>query len=106
MSITAGDLARFRETVEAITTATRLLRDLLRALDDDHCHGIVTRDGEQDACGKPTTCIVDGHGTEDETFWPACTYHANRYGGGRIVPLTVIREVVCKRALQAHGVIR
>lgn len=58
------------------------------------CHGIVTHDGEQDACGKPVTVIIDGHGTEAEGFWPACTYHGNRYGGGRVVPLEVLVDVL------------
>jgi hypothetical protein len=60
---------------------------LRRAAEHGHCHGIVTRDGEQDACHKPTVAIIDGRGTEAETYWPACTYHAHRYGDGRVVPL-------------------
>jgi hypothetical protein len=36
------------------------------------------------------TVIIDGRGTEDEGFWPACTYHGNRYGDGRVVPLVDI----------------
>lgn len=56
----------------------------------DHCHGLVVRDGEQDACGKPPVAIIDGRGTEDVSFWPACAYHANRYGQGRCVALSVI----------------
>lgn len=62
--------------------------DLARVLANaDHCHGIVTRDGEQDACGKPPVAVIDGRGTEDEGYWPACAYHANRYGRGKCVPL-------------------
>jgi hypothetical protein len=29
------------------------------ALSSPECHGIVTRDGEQEPCEKPTTCIID-----------------------------------------------
>jgi hypothetical protein len=67
--------------------------DLRRELTDGlkwGCHGIVIRDGCEDACGKPATVIIDGRGTEDEEFWPACTYHGNRYGDGRVVPLVDI----------------
>jgi len=56
----------------------------------DHCHGLVVREGFEDACGKPPVSIIDGRGTEDESFWPACGYHAHRYGRGRLVPLAVI----------------
>lgn len=59
------------------------LADLLTPAEMKYgCHGIVTRDGWEDACGKPATSIIDGRGTEAETYWPACTYHAHRYGGG------------------------
>jgi len=44
------------------------------------CHGLVVRFGIEDACGKAPVAIVDGRGTEDEGFWPACAWHANRYG--------------------------
>jgi hypothetical protein len=50
------------------------------------CHGIVTRDFEQDACGKPVTTIID----DPEGAWPACTYHAHRWGEGRVIPLADI----------------
>jgi hypothetical protein len=63
----------------------RELAEVLRTA--DHCHGIVTRDGEQDACGKPPVAIIDWRGTEAETYWPVCAYHAHRYGDGRAVPL-------------------
>jgi hypothetical protein len=56
----------------------------------DHCHGIVTRDGEMDACGKPPVAVIDAREFEDGCYWPACAYHANRYGGGRCVPLATI----------------
>lgn len=65
----------------------RLASEVKRA---DHCHGLVVRDGEQDACGKPPVAIIDGRGTEAETFWPVCAWHANRYGRGRCVPLRVL----------------
>lgn len=68
--------------LDAVLSRTDLLRY--------GCHGLVTHDGEQDACGKPVTVIIDGRGTESEGYWPACTYHGNRYGGGRVVPLVDI----------------
>lgn len=63
----------------------------------DHCHGLVVRDGEEDACGKPPVALIDGRGTESETFWPACAYHANRYGGERCVPLLSIAAALFDR---------
>lgn len=64
------------------------------------CHGIVTHEGEQDSCGKPVTVIIDGRGAEAETYWPACTYHGNRYGGGRVVPLA---DLLDRPLRPAHG---
>lgn len=58
------------------------------------CHGGVIRDGEQDACEKPAVAVIDGRGSEDESYWPACAYHANRYGAGRCVPLVVLRAAL------------
>ena len=58
------------------------------------CHGIVTRNGEQDACGKTPTMLIDARTFEDGCIWPACTYHAHRYGRGHVVPLAaIIREL-------------
>lgn len=59
-------------------SAGRDLRDVLTTA--DHCHGIVVRDGREDVCGKPPVAIVDGRATEDEGYWPACAWHANRCG--------------------------
>ncbi|HET7327868.1 MAG TPA: hypothetical protein VFJ14_11360 [Nocardioidaceae bacterium] len=59
----------------------------------DHCHGIVTRNGEQDACGKPPVAVIDGS-PWGEGYWPACAYHANRYGGGRCVPLSSLARML------------
>ena len=59
----------------------------------DHCHGIVTRDGEQDACGKPPVALIDARDLEDGCIWPACAYHANRYGR-RWVTLQEIARVL------------
>ena len=56
----------------------------------DHCHGLVIRDGIEDVCGKPPVAVIDGRGTEEGTYWPACAYHAHRYGHGRCVPLADI----------------
>jgi hypothetical protein len=65
------------------------MSDLRDEIQWDHCGGIVTRDGEQDACGKPTTCIVrDDEGRP----WAACVWHAHRYGTGHMVTLAEIRE--------------
>lgn len=71
-------------------SAGRGLRDVLTTV--DHCHGIVVRDGHEDACGKPPVAIVDGRATEDEGYWPACAWHANRYGP--CVPLADLLAVV------------
>ena len=60
---------------------------LAAAVRDGLCHGIVVRDGVEDACLKLATSVIDGRGTEDETYWPACAYHAHRWGRGRVVPL-------------------
>jgi hypothetical protein len=61
-----------------------ITRDTLARWVRGGCHGIVTRGGEEDACGKPVVGViadpVDGH-------WPACTYHLHRWGRGRVVPL-------------------
>lgn len=59
---------------------TALARAVRRA---DECYGIVTRNGEQEPCGKPAVAIV-----QDEGYWPACAWHVNRYGPG--VPLSDI----------------
>jgi hypothetical protein len=60
----------------------------------NECHGIVTVDGEQEPCNKPATAIIDGRSTEDETYWPACAYHAHRWGRGRVVPLADLRTAL------------
>lgn len=67
------------------TAVRRALADLRHG-----CHGIVTRDGEQDACGKPVTVLIDGRHGEAESIWPACTYHGNRYGGRNVIALRLI----------------
>lgn len=61
----------------------------------DHCHGIVTRDFKQDACGKPPVAIIDG-AEWDEDYWPACAYHAHRYGRSKCVPLTEVLAAVAE----------
>jgi hypothetical protein len=79
--------------------------DLAKALRDaDHCHGQVTRGGEDDACGKPPVALIESYG-EFEGYWPACAWHANRYGtwadgdpyersGNHVVPLTEIVQAL------------
>lgn len=57
---------------------------------DTLCHGIVTRGGEEDACCKSATAIV--YDAESANVWPACTWHAHRYGGA--LTLAQIREAV------------
>ena len=57
---------------------------------DTLCAGTVTRDGEQDACCKDATAIV--YDAESATVWPACTWHAHRYGGA--LTLAQIREAI------------
>lgn len=64
------------------------VRDALR--DHTTCHGIVYRDGEMDACGKPACVLIDAREHEDGCIWPACAYHAHQFGRGRTVPLTLI----------------
>ena len=46
---------------------------------DPLCHGIVTRGGWEDACNKPATTVV--FDLASGGVWPACTWHAHRYGG-------------------------
>jgi len=68
--------------------------DLRRTLTTaDECHGLVVRDGVQDACGKPPVAVVDDR-TEDGGYWPACAWHANRYGLGRCVRLRALVNAV------------
>jgi hypothetical protein len=55
---------------------------------DTLCAGIVTRQGEEDACCKDATTIV--YDLEGANPWPACTWHAHRYGGA--LTLAQIRE--------------
>jgi hypothetical protein len=63
----------------------------------DECPGVVVRDGIEDACGKPTTCMIDGRRSEEQDYWTACTYHAHRYGYGHVVPLSAIRAALLER---------
>lgn len=54
---------------------------LLEGLGRDRiCHGLVTRDGIEDACHKPA--VGYARPGDDETHpWPACAWHLNRWGG-------------------------
>lgn len=45
----------------------------------DLCDGIVTRGGIEDACCKDASTIL--YDAESAALWPACTWHAHRYGG-------------------------
>lgn len=55
---------------------------------DTLCAGIVTCDGIEDACCKPATAVV--YDIESAQPWPACTWHAHRYGGA--ITLAEIRQ--------------
>ena len=57
---------------------------------DTLCSGIVTRKGVEDACCKDATAIV--YDAESGDVWPACTWHAHRYGGA--LTLAQIREAL------------
>jgi hypothetical protein len=35
--------------------------------------------------------VIDARDLEDGCYWPACAWHANRYGRGRCVPLGDLR---------------
>lgn len=59
---------------------------------DSICHGIVVRGGDEDACCKPATAIV--YDEEGASIWPACTWHAHRYGGA--MSLAQIREALTR----------
>jgi hypothetical protein len=68
---------------------TNLVRFLTDLSEDrhPHCHALVTRGGDEDACGKPPVAVIDDRGTDADCYWPACAYHANRYGRGHVVSL-------------------
>lgn len=57
---------------------------------DTLCAGIVTRSCEEDACCKNATTIV--YDLEGANPWPACTWHAHRYGGA--LTLAEVREAL------------
>lgn len=71
------------------TESVTIVRSELLAL-DTLCHGIVTAAGEEGPCCKPATTVVcDG---ESAGLWPACTWHAHRYGGA--LDLATIRKAL------------
>lgn len=70
---------------ERVTIVRSQLEDI-----DTLCHGIVTHRGCEDACCKPATAIV--YDAESADVWPACTFHAHRYGGA--LTLAQIREAL------------
>jgi len=60
---------------------------------DTLCHGIVVRDGWEDACNKPATAVLFH---PDAGPWPACCWHANRWGGAiTLAELATARETGC-----------
>lgn len=78
-------------TTERITITRSQVQDI-----DTLCAGIITRGGGMDACCKPATTIV--YDPEDASTWPACTWHAHRYGGA--LTLAQIREALTRGAAQ------
>lgn len=70
------------------------LDDLTKWRNDKYtCDGTITREFEEDACGKPAVAALttwdDWHGRW--YTWPVCAYHANRYGKhGEMVPLHLL----------------
>lgn len=69
------------------TEAVTIARSQIERL-DTLCAGIV--DGTEDACCKPATTIV--YDAESADVWPACTWHAHRYGGA--LTLEQVREAL------------
>lgn len=57
---------------------------------DNLCAGIAVREGEEQPCCKDATAIV--YDAESASVWPACTWHAHRYGGA--LTLTQVREAL------------
>ncbi|MBB3040986.1 hypothetical protein [Nocardioides soli] len=76
-------------STERITITRSQIQDI-----DTLCAGIVTRDGEMDACCKAATTII--YDAEHASVWPACTWHAHRYGGA--LTLAQIREALTQGA--------
>jgi hypothetical protein len=66
-----------------------IVRSQIESL-DTICHGIVVHQGEQGPCCKPATAIV--YDAEGADVWPACTWHAHRYGGA--LTLSQVREAL------------
>jgi hypothetical protein len=60
------------------TERVTVVRSQLERL-DTLCHGIAIREGHEDACNKPATTVI--YDREGADIWPACTWHAHRYGG-------------------------
>lgn len=71
--------------IERVTVVRSQITDL-----DTLCDGIITRDGIEDACCKPATAVI--YDAESASIWPACTWHAHRYGGA--LTLAQVREAV------------
>lgn len=76
-------------STERITITRSQIQDI-----DTLCAGIVTRNGEMDACCKAATTII--YDAENASVWPACTWHAHRYGGA--LTLAQIREALTQGA--------
>jgi hypothetical protein len=68
----------------------------------DHCHALAIREGIEDACGKPPVAIIDARDLDDGGYWPACAYHAHRYGRGRCVPLSDLYYAVAGKAFYSE----
>lgn len=78
----SADLMAYVEKVTVVRSQIERL--------DTLCAGVVTRAGEEDACCKDATAIV--YDAEFADVWPACTWHAHRYGGA--LTLAQIREAL------------
>jgi hypothetical protein len=70
-------------------------REKLLGVLGNSCHGIVTRDGIEEPCEKPTTCVIDD---PEGGPWAACVWHAHRYGTGRMITLAQIRDAAAQAA--------
>lgn len=50
------------------------------------CPMAITRNWEQEPCGKPATCVIRYEFEGETHIDPACTYHAHMMGGA--LPIT------------------
>ena len=80
-----------------MTTTDDLKRILtLVYRNDPTCEATVTRDWEQDECGKPATSVVRGTWEGEQVTFPTCAYHAHMAGLGAALTLAEILRSVSK----------